>query len=813
MNISHNWLNTYLSLEREPAEIAEILTGLGLEVGSVDEWISVPGGLEGIVIGEVLECIKHPNADRLSLTKVNIGTGEDLSIVCGAPNVAAGQKVLVAPVGSTIHPTNGEPFTIDARKVRGEMSGGMICAADEIGLGTDHSGILVLPGDAEVGILAKDYYDVTRDWIYDVDLTPNRSDATSHIGVAEDLAAYLSVEGGEKINLNYPDFTGFKIQNRDYLIEVVVENTEACPRYAGLTIHGVKVGESPAWLKNRLKAIGVRPVNNVVDATNFVLHEMGQPLHAFDADKISGNKIIVKTLPENTEFQTLDEQVRKLSAEDLMICDGKSNGLCIAGVFGGIGSGVTAATKTVFLESAHFNPQWVRRTSMRHILRTEAARCFEKGTNPNMCVTALKRVALIIRQIAGGEIASDIVDIYPEPILPAQIEVRLSETNRLLGIDLVEDKLEEIFKALNFDFSKKGEDLYQVAIPTNKSDVLREVDVIEEVLRVYGINNVPLKKKISTTFALAGRPGFYEFRRMLANFLAGKGLSEMMGLSMISDGPYQQATGTETGEENLVRILNTSNESLDLMRPAMLTTALEAMRYNTSRQQQDLQLFEFGRSYTKVNGEYIEREHLTISLSDKQGDTHWLGRKEEIQGFYRLKGLVDAVLHRCGVSEITSGQMTGPLSDGITYSIGEKELVKFGVVGEKWLKAYDIKSGVLYAEFDLSTLFKLYRKTSITVQEISRFPAIRRDLALMLPESVEFEDLSTTARKELGEVLREVSLFDVYRNKEQMGADMKSYALHLVFEDREKTLRDEEVDKAIDRLLKRFEEAYSARLR
>ncbi|MFM2267797.1 MAG: hypothetical protein RL757_1238, partial [Bacteroidota bacterium] len=596
MKVSLNWLRQYINIEQNTAEIEALLTDLGLEVEGIEELGGIAGNLEGIVVGEVVECERHPDADRLSLTKINIGKTDFLQIVCGASNIAKGQKVVVATTGATLYPMEGEPFKIKKGKIRGQESEGMICAEDEIGVGKSHAGIIVLPAETVVGTPAIEVFDIEKDTVFEIGLTPNRSDATCHVGVARDLGARLRVNGSAS-RIKLPDVSAFSVKNKDLKIEVSLENEAACPRYAGLCIENIKVGESPDWLKKRLESIGVRSINNVVDVTNFVLHELGQPLHAFDFDQIAGQKIIVKTQEEGTKFKSLDEVERSLFAEDLMICDGDSKGMCIGGVFGGFQSGVTDGTTRIFLEAAHFAPKSIRRSSMRHNLRTDAAKVFEKGSDPNLCVFALKRAALLLEMVAGGRVASELIDIYPNPIPNVEVTVRYAKVRNLIGKNIETHVLKAIFEALDMKILAENADGVRVSIPTNKADVLREVDVVEEILRVYGFNNVEMPTQIRSAITKSEYPDPVRVRNLTADLLASNGFNEMMAMSLTRSKYFLEILPME--KENLVFVNNTSTVELDVMRPTMLTSALECVLHNQNRQNSDLKLFEFGKTYKK----------------------------------------------------------------------------------------------------------------------------------------------------------------------------------------------------------------------
>ncbi len=815
MKISLNWLKQYLDIHVSPEQLGEILTDIGLELESMEQVESVKGGLEGVVIGQVIECIRHPNADKLSLTKVNIGNGDLLSIVCGAPNVAAGQKVLVATVGTTLYPLGSEePLTLKETKIRGELSQGMICAEDELGLGDSHAGIMVLPENVPVGTLAKDYFQIETDTIYEIGLTPNRSDATNHIGVAKDLAAALKVNYQHEGKVKLPSVEAFKVDNQDLTLEVIVENYEACPRYSGVSLKGVTVGESPEWLKNRLKLIGVRPINNIVDITNFVLHELGQPLHAFDWNEITGRKVIVKTLPEGTLFTTLDEVERKLSAEDLMICDGASNPMCIGGVFGGAKSGVKDSTKNIFLESAHFHPKWIRRSKTRHgLFHSDAAKVFEKGSDPNITVYALKRAALLIQEIAGGEIASQIVDLYPHPIEKKQVEVAYAHVNRLIGTDIAKAKVKEILAALEMDIVAEDEEKFTVAVPTNKADVTRPADVIEEILRIYGFNNVPIPDKIYITAASAPQPDPSALRNLIGNYLAAHGFHEMMAMS-ISESRYYREILPAVPKEELVYINNTSNPTQDVMRPTMLFSGLEAIVRNQNRQQLSLKLFEFGRTYHKSGEKYREYNHLALFLAGERYPKSWLHKDSREVSFYTLKTFVQKILLRLGASNY---QETAIQSDIVAYAIryhrGEQTLAELGRLSGKISQKMEVRGNVFYADLHWDNLLKIAAKQSISFVELNKYPTVRRDLALVFENSVKFADIAQIAAKVGKNLIREVNLFDVYENEQQLGTGKRSYAISFLLEDYSKTLQDKEVDQVMEQLIKEYETKLGAIIR
>ncbi len=824
MTTSLNWLKQYIDIHLSPAETGDLLTSLGLEVEGMEEIETIKGGLEGIVVGHVKECAKHPNADKLSLTKVDVGGDELLQIVCGAPNVAAGQKVMVATIGTKLYPSEGEPFTIKKGKIRGEVSEGMICAEDELGIGNDHSGIIVLPEATPIGTTGRDFYKVENDVVYEIGLTPNRSDATCHLGVAKDLAAALKIQHGASGEVKMPvaelpSFSG----TGGMPVEVVVENTEACPRYAGISIKGVTIGESPDWLKNRLLSIGVRPISNIVDITNFILHELGQPLHAFDLDEIAGRKIIVKTLPEGTKFLSLDEQDRTLSAEDLMICDGDAKGMCIGGVFGGLTSGVKDSTKNIFLESAHFNAKWIRRSSTRHDLRTDAAKVFEKGSDPNVCVYALKRAAAMIVELAGGEIASEVVDIYPNPIEPVRIEVAYDYVNRLIGADISPKEINAILQALGMEVVAANDQSFTVAVPTNKADVTRPADVVEEVLRVYGLDNVPVPNQMRSSMIERETPDPNEIRSAVGDYLAANGFNETMALSLSESRYYKELMPLD--ESELVWVNNTSNVHLDIMRPSMLFSGLEAVLHNQNRQQGDLKLFEFGKTYRRqqpapegepadVTKLFAEQQHLTLFLTGQRWAESWRNPGKPEADYFTLKAFVDNVLARLGLSGYQqTAEQESPFAYCMNYHRGPKSLVKFGKVAPGICKKMGIKSAVFYADFDWDALLKAAKKNSISMTELNRFPTVRRDLALVIGNSVKFADLAALAGKVGKKLIKDINLFDVYEDEERLGAGKKSYAISFTFENAERTLNDKEVDKVMNELIQSYETKMGAVIR
>ena len=786
MKISYNWLKEFIDTDKTPEEISKILTGTGLEVESLETVQAVPGGLEGLVIGYVKECVQHPNADRLRITKVDVGTGEDLQIVCGAHNVAAGQKVVVATVGTTVHPSAGEPFKINKSKIRGEASEGMICAEDEIGLGTDHSGIMELDADAEIGTLAKDYFKLSNDYLYEIGLTPNRADATSHLGTARDIAAFL------KIGINKPDVSAFKVDNTDLTIKVVVENEQASPRYSGLTISGVEVKESPKWLKERLGVIGIRSINNIVDATNYVLHDLGQPLHAFDADAITGNTVVVKNCAEGTLFKTLDEVERKLSADDLMICNTEVP-MCIAGVFGGADSGVKSSTKNIFLESAYFNAVSVRKTSKRHNLKTDASFRFERGTDPDMTVFALKRAALLIQEIAGGVVSSEISDHYPDPVERFAVEVTYQNIDRLIGKAIPHGEIKGIIEALDIHIvGETGEGL-SLKVPPYRVDITREVDIVEEILRIYGYNNIEIPTQIRASLNNSVRPEKDTVQNMLSDLLTANGFNEIMSNSLTK-------SAYSSDLDKAVKILNPLSSDLDVMRQTLLYSGLEAVAYNQNRRAADLKLYEFGKVYEMADEKYVENQRFAIFITGADIAEQWNQKAKQVS-FYNLKAIVDGIVNRLNINDVVVEDSTcKKLAYGLKYTKNNKQLVKFGVVAKEALKKADVDKEVLYADFNFDLILTLVRKNKIVFQDVSKFPAVRRDLSMLIDQSVTFAQLKQIAQRTERKLLQDVNVFDVYQG-DKLPAGKKSYALSFILQDNEKTLTDKAIDSIMQKLI------------
>ena len=813
MKISYNWIRNYIDLQDINIEsLSDILTTLGLEVASVEKTETIRGGLKGIVVGEVKEAKKHPNADKLSVTKVDIGGNELLDIVCGAPNVAGGQKVLVATIGTVLYGKNEEKFEIKKGMIRGLPSEGMICAEDELGLGEDHTGIMVLPEEVKIGTLARDYFEVEEDYVFEIELTPNRSDATSHIGVARDLAAYLKINNDHNGNLKLPDVSEFKVDNQNKKIEVIVEDTVRCPRYAGLTLTGVKIKESPTWLKKRLLTIGLRPINNIVDITNFVLHELGQPLHAFDADKIAGNTLRIKTLEKDTPFVTLDELERKLRSEDLMICDNNSSPLCLGGVFGGLDSGVSDSTTSIFLESAYFNPKSIRMSSMKHNLRTDAALIFEKGADPDMTIFALKRAAMLIQEMADAKISSDITDIYQTKINLAKVEVKYKNINRLIGIDLNNDEIKHIIDALNFELISETNESIVVEIPGNKYDVTREADVIEEILRIYGLNKVLIPAKVSISVNVTESKEKYKIRNYLADYLSNQGFFEAMSLSLTESEKYIRSLNIDN--EKYIYINNTSNVNLNIMRPELMLSGLENLRFNLNRQIRDIAMYEFGKSYQFSNQEIKEREYLSFYMTGKKHDESWNADNARKIDIYSVKAHMDNILTKMSLTKLQLSPIEKDyrFDYGIQIMKGNLPLGVYGKVDQTLADKLDIKQEVFYCELDFENLIK-FSESKMHVEEISKFPTSRRDIALVIDKTIKFADIEKSAGKILKKLLKSINLFDVYKNDEQLGKDKISYAISLVFEDKTKTLQDKEIEKELGKFLYVMEKEFGAKIR
>jgi phenylalanyl-tRNA synthetase beta chain len=803
MTISYNWLSDYLPETIEPDKLSKILTSIGLEVESLEKYESIKGALAGLVIGEVLACTQHPNADKLKLTSVNVGGAEPLQIVCGANNVAAGQKVVVATAGTTIYPVTGEPLTMRIAKIRSVESQGMICAEDEIGLGSDHAGIIIMPADAIVGSPAADYFKPYSDWIYEIGLTPNRMDAMSHFGVARDVCAYLTHHQKEA-KVKSPFANGFKVDNNDLPIKVTVENEEACPRFTGVSISGVTVGESPKWLKDRLSAIGLRTINNIVDITNYILHETGQPLHAYDAAAITGNEIIVKNYPAGTKFITLDEKERTLSDEDLMVCNAKE-GMCIAGVFGGMKSGVTANTKNIFLESAWFHPVTIRKTSVRHDLRTDAATRFEKGVDISNCVNVLKRAALMIKEVAGGEIASEVVDLYPDPKPKTEVSLKNHYLKKLSGKNYHSDAIKRILTSLGFEIVREGQDELRVAVPYSKPDISIPADIVEEILRIDGLDNIDIPATITISPAVESLGIKETLKDKLAGFLVGQGFIEIFTNSITNSKYFDEQVLTGT-----VKMINNLSEELNVLRPSMVETGLESISYNINRRNTSLQFFEYGKTYfTKGIGEYEEAEHLCLYLTGAVQENSWREKNTQ-QDFYRLKGLTTALLALCGLQNIRFEN--GKEGSQLAIFYGKQLLGNLMEVEQKKLQSFDIKQPVFILDIHFANLQEAVEKNTIRYREVNRFPVMQRDLAMVVKRSTTYESIEQSVKKIKLAKLKDMRLFDVFES-DKLGADKKSMAISFTFSDDEKTLTDKEVDGMVSKLIQGFENDLSAEIR
>ena len=806
MKISLNWLQQYIKLDLEVNQISEFLTDTGLEVEGIEEIESIKGGLKGIVIGEVLTCQQHPNADRLKVTTVNIGESV-LDIVCGAPNIAVGQKVLVATIGTVLY-DGEESFKIKKGKIRGEVSMGMICAEDELGLGSSHDGIMVLPNELEVGTLASDYFKIENDTVFEIGLTPNRSDAMGHFGVARDLKTVLNHNGSE-LEMCLPNLKQFKTDNNNLSISVEVENSELCPRYSAVSISGIKIEPSPEWLKNRLKSIGIESKNNIVDVTNFVLHETGQPLHAFDAKKITGNKIVVKTLREKTKFSTLDELERDLSAEDLMICNEKE-GMCLAGVFGGLDSGVSHSTTSIFLESAYFNPVSVRKTAKRHHLSTDSSFRFERGCDPNMTLYALKRAALLIQEIAGGEISSEIVDIYPNEIKHFELELTYKKLDSLIGEKIEREAVKSILTDLEIEVVSENQTGLSLKVPPFRADVQREVDVIEEVLRIYGFNTVKIPSKLNTSISHSDEVNPEQIRNITSDLLSSNGFSEIMNNSLTKESYIHLIS--ELNEQENVKILNPLSQDLNVMRQSLLFSGLENISYNINRKNQDLKLYEFGKTYHKVEGENQEKEHLMLLLTGKVNSENWNTTKDKTD-FFVMKEKVEHILFRLGITKIKSEEIsTYGFSEGLMYKHKKNRLVCFGKVDKKIIKSFGIKQELYYADFNWDLILNLVLNTKIKYLEVSKFPSVKRDLSLLIDKEVTFKELNTIAKQTETKILKSVNLFDVYVG-DKLPEGKKSYALSFILEDNTKTLTDKYIDKVMNKLISSYETKVGAEVR
>ncbi|MEY4012063.1 MAG: hypothetical protein RIT22_1187 [Bacteroidota bacterium] len=806
MKISYNWLKQFIKIDWQSEETAALLTDLGLEVEVVEKYQSVKGGLEGIVVGHVLTCIPHPDADRLKITTVDLGDGIPVQIVCGASNVAAGQKVPVATIGTVLYDKEGESFTIKKGKIRGQESHGMICAEDEIGLGTSHDGIMVLDESLQPGTPAATVFKIENDEVFEIGLTPNRADAMSHLGTARDLRAGM-LQSGANVELITPSVSKFRVDKRTLKIDIDVKDSKLVPRYCGVTISGISIKPSPAWLQNRLKAIGLNPKNNIVDVTNYVLHELGQPLHAFDAAKISG-KVIVKTVPAGTKFTTLDDVERSLHEEDIMICDEKGP-LCIAGVFGGKESGVSESTNSIFLESAYFNPVSVRKTAKRHQLNTDASFRFERGIDPSITEYALKRAALLIQEVAGGEITSDVIDVYPKKVEDFSVFLNFNKVTKIIGQEISKDIIKKILVSLDIKVNSVSDSGLGLTIPAYRVDVQREIDVIEEILRVYGYNNIKFSNKVNATVSNSPRTEDYKIQNVVATQLNSQGFHEMMANSLTTANYIQLSEMLK--EEHNVTMLNPLSSDLATMRQSLLFSGLEAILYNINRKSTDLKLFEFGKTYHNYPSGYEEKKHLTLFLTGNRNQETWTSAQKPTD-FFLFKGYVNAILERLGIQKTQNQPLsTDVFAEGIAISLGKETVVELGVVKKSILKHFGIKQEVFFADFNWAAILKLV-SNKIKYTEIPKYPEVRRDLALLIDQAVTYESIYTIARQTEKSLLKNIDLFDVYEGQ-NLPEGKKSYALSFSIQDSSKTLTDEQIDKIMNKLQKNFETELGAVLR
>jgi phenylalanyl-tRNA synthetase beta chain len=822
MKISHNWLKDYIDTDLSPEEIAKILTNTGLEVEGIEPFQPVEGGLEGLVIGKVTSCKKHPDADKLSVTTVDVGEDRQLPIVCGAPNVDEGQKVIVAKVGTKLN-VNGKEFPIKKAKIRGEVSEGMICSEDEIGLGDSHEGIMVLDSNAPIGKPVKEYFNIEKDTVLEIDLTPNRIDGASHIGAARDLVAYL--KQNQDIELKKPSVDKFEKENDNLPIAIEIENEEACPRYAGVSLTNLEVKPSPDWLQNRLKAIGIAPKNNLVDISNYILHETGHPLHFFDADEIKGNKVIIKTLDEGTPFKTLDEEERKLSSNDLMICNNEEP-MCIAGVLGGIESGVTDKTKNLFIESAYFNPKSIRKTAKRHGISTDASYRFERGADPNKVIYALKRAAIMVKELAGGEISSDIIDEYPKIIENKRVKLTYQKIDTLTGQKIGREKLKQILESLDIKIENETEEHFDLIIPTYRVDVERDVDVIEEILRIYGFNNIEISEKLNTSLTYSEGIDKEKYVETISDILTGQGFHEIMSNSITNDNYYENLQSYP--KEKLAYLHNPLSNDLNVMRQTLLFGGLESISYNYNHQRPNLKLFEIGNCY-KLNGQltdpekdnsilksYDEQNHLALFITGNLSKENWLTESESIQSsFFHLKGYVEGILSKLGfdLNKIKAEETKKDIfTQGLTYKLKKHVLAEFGSISNELLDRFDIDDEVFYADLAWDKLLQLAQNNTIGYKEVPKYPEVRRDLALLLDDAVEFEQIRDLAYQAERKFLKDISLFDVYRG-EKLGPNKKSYAVSFILQDEKQTLKDKQIDKIMDKLIKTFKDKLGAEIR
>ena len=815
MNISYKWLKEYVDFDLTAQQVCDALTSTGLEVDALEEVQSIKGGLKGLYVGKVLTCEPHPNSDHLHVTTVDLGKGEPSQIVCGAPNVAAGQKVIVANLGCVLYDGDQE-FVIKKSKLRGVESNGMICAEDEIGIGNDHAGIIVLPEDAVVGTPAAEYYHLESDWLIEVDITANRADALSHWGVARDLYAWLKSNGHET-KLHRPDCSKFKVDNHDLPIEVTIENQEACKRYACVSITDCEVKESPDWLKNKLTTIGLRPINNIVDITNYVMMAYGQPLHCFDADMVKGHKIVVKTMPEGTPFQTLDGEEHKLSDRDLAICNAEDP-MCIAGVFGGKGSGTYETTKNVVLESAYFHPTWIRKSARRHGLSTDASFRFERGIDPNGTIYALQQAAILCQELAGGKVSMEICDVYPEPIKNAVVDLNFKYVNNLVGKFLNPGVIKFICRSLDMEVKYENEQGLTLEIPAYRVDVTRPCDVVEDILRIYGYNNVEIPTQLKGSLVIKGdEDQKHKLANLVSEQLVGEGFNEILNNSLTKAAYYGES-------DTLVRIMNPLSSDLNVMRQTLLFGGLESIQHNVNRKRQNLRFFEFGNVYTfdpaKKNDDdpmqaYKEQYHAALWLTGKRVEGSWAHANED-SNFYELSAYVENILRRIGVKPgmVVRKKSENPIfSAGLSIeNRGGKQLIEMGIINKKLLKQFDLSAPVYYAELNWTALMKVIKKNEVLYTEISKFPAVSRDLALLVDNNVEFAQIEQIARQTEKKLLKKVELFDVYEG-DKLPAGKKSYAVNFILQDEEKTMGDKQIDAIMQKLIANIKKQLNAELR
>ena len=809
MKISYNWLKEYIDVDLPAEQVAEMLTFCGLEVEAIEPFESIKGGLEGLVVGEVITKEKHPDADKLSLTTVNVGADNLLHIVCGAPNVAAGQKVIVALIGAKLYPTSGESFEIKKSKIRGAVSEGMICAEDEIGIGQSHEGIMILPVDTQVGLPAASYFKVEKDIVFEIGLTPNRVDAASHIGVARDLAAVMAIKSGKEIEIKLPADILLASQNTDINIDVEVLDTAACARYSGVCINNLHIADSPDWLKNRLQAIGIKAINNIVDITNYVMYETGQPLHAFDTAAIDGKKVIVKKPIATEKFVTLDGVERNISNHDLMICHA-NEAMCIAGVYGGLKSGVKAETKSIFLESAYFDATSVRKTAKLHNLKTDASFRFERGTDPSATITALNRAAQLIQQIAGGTISGQVIDHYPTKIEPTQVILSLKRCAQIIGKEIPPNQINLILKQLGIKVLKQEEDSLFLQIPLNKVDVIREADVIEEILRIYGYNNIELPAQMRISLISKPKPDVEKINNKIRKTLAGIGFQEILNNSLTNSNYALKFL--DASESSIVKLLNPLSSELDSLRQSMLFGALETISFNTNRKRSDLKLFETGKVYSKTPEKFIESNVLSIVLCGNQETESWNTHKNK-EDYFRLKGALELLFSQVGINPTSQELKENTLlSNGLHYHLNTKNIAFVGTVKRQILKAFDIANDVFYAQVILDDIYRPISNHKVEYTEVPKFPEVRRDLALLLDEKITFEQIVQIAKKSEKTLLKDIQLFDVYQGK-NLQAGKKSYAVSFILQDSQATLNDKQIDKVMSKMIKAYEDELGATLR